>query len=101
MAARPTREQRLVVLKSGLAGSGFSDRDLGHLADATGEVDGRHFGFTYSDLTQRLIPTLVPDAFPERAIIGSRAVEIAKDLKPTPPFREQAATGTHGGQHGR
>lgn len=71
-------------------GSGFSDRDLGQLADATGEAHGRHYGFTYSDLTQRLIPTLVLDAFPESGLVGARAVEIATGLKPTPPFREHA-----------
>ncbi len=99
--ARPSREQRLHVLIGGLAGSGITDRDLGQLADATGEADGRAYGFTYSDLTQRLIPTLVLDAFPERAVTGTRAVDIAKGLKPTPPFREQAATAVHGVQHGR
>ncbi len=97
--ARPSREQRLAVLKTGLAGSGFSDRDLGHLADATGGADGRAYDFTYSDLTQRLIPTLVLDAFPERSIIGARALEIAKGLKPTPPFRSQGDTPTQGGRH--
>lgn len=99
--ARPTREQRLAVLNAGLAGSGIANRELGQLADATGEDDGRGYGFTYSDLTQRLIPTLVLDAFPERAVTGARAVEIAKGLKPTPPFREQVAAAVHGGQHGR
>ncbi|MBL8763133.1 MAG: AAA family ATPase [Phycisphaerae bacterium] len=97
---RPTREQRLAVLKVGLVGSGMVDRDLGHLADATGEADGRHYGFTYSDLTQRLIPTLILDAFPERPLAGTRAVEVAKTLKPTPPFRGQGDTNSHGGRHG-
>lgn len=98
--ARPNREQRLAVLKAGLAGSGFSERDLGHLADATGESHGRHYGLTYSDLTQRLIPTLVLDAFPESGLVGARAVEIAKSLKPTPPFRSQGDTPALGGRHG-
>lgn len=99
--SRPSREQRLHVLKDGLAGSGFTDRELSQLADATGEADGRTHGFTYSDLTQRLIPTLVLDAFPERAVTGARAIEIAKGLKPTPPFRELADTARHGAHHGR
>jgi AAA+ superfamily predicted ATPase len=98
--ARPSLEQRLAVLREGLAGSGFNDRDLGHLADATGEAEGRHDGFTYSDLTQRLIPTLILDAFPERSLAGARAVEIAKSLKPTPPFRNQGDVHTHGGRDG-
>ncbi len=98
--ARPNREQRLAVLTAGLAGSGFSDRDLGRLADATGEANGRHFGFTYSDLTQRLIPTLVLDAFPDGPLAGTRAVETAKALKPTPPFRVNGDTNAHGDRHG-
>ena len=97
--ARPSREQRLAVLRTGLAGSGFSDPDFGHLADATGEVHGRHYGFTYSDLTQRLIPTLVLDAFPERGLTGPRAVEIAQGLKPTPPFRESSQSTSRGSGH--
>jgi AAA+ superfamily predicted ATPase len=97
--ARPNREQRLAVLKTGLTGSGFSDRDLGHLADVTGEATGLNYGFSYSDLTQRLIPTLVLDAFPENGLVGARAVEIAKGLKPTPPFRAQPTTAVHGNQH--
>lgn len=87
--ARPSREQRLAVLSGGLAGSGIADPELGQLAAATGAVDGRDYGFTYSDLTQRLIPTLILDAFPERGITGARAVEVANALKPTPPFQGQ------------
>jgi SpoVK/Ycf46/Vps4 family AAA+-type ATPase len=99
--ARPSREQRLHVLKGGLAGSGIDDREIGQLADLTGESDGCTYGFTYSDLTQRLIPTLVLDAFPDRALTGPRAVEIARGLKPTPPFREQPTTTANGAPHGR
>jgi len=90
--ARPSREQRLAVLTGGLMGSGIADRDLALLADATGVSGGRDYGFTYSDLTQQLIPSLVLDAFPERAISGERAIELANRLRPTPPFREHSAT---------
>lgn len=97
--ARPTREQRLAVLEAGLAGSGFSDRELSHLANLSGESDGRPYGFTYSDLTQRLIPTLILDAFPSRPLNGARAVEILKGLRPTPPFRESLPPVGSGASH--
>ncbi len=86
---RPSREQRLAVLKNGLLGSGISDEELAGLADVTGAADGRQYGFTYSDLTQRLIPTLILDAFPEGPVTGVRAIGIARGLKPTPPFQSQ------------
>jgi len=88
--ARPNREQRLTVLRTCLKGSGVSDTELGLLADATGNSDGRAYGFTYSDLTQRLIPVFVLDAFPDRAVTGTRAIDLTKGIKPTPPFRDQS-----------
>lgn len=87
---RPTREQRLAVLKVGLEGSNITDRELGFVADATGETKDRSYSFTYSDLTQRFIPSLILDAFPDQPISGMRALEVAKGLKPTPPFRESS-----------
>lgn len=90
--ARPTLEQRLVVLKDGLAGSGFTDHDFAQLAAATGDTDDRPYGFTYSDITQRLIPTLVLDAFPDKGITATRSIKFAKVLQPTPPFRSSSAS---------
>ena len=87
--ARPERAQRFAVLQTGLAGGGFTNADLEQLADATGSGGERDHGFTYSDLTQRLIPALVLDAFPERPLEISRALEVAASLEPTPPFRDQ------------
>lgn len=84
---RPNRQQRIAVIRAGLHGTGVSDREIEALADATGESAEKPHGYTYSDLTQRLIPSIVLDAFPEHPIAGSRALELALATKPTPPFR--------------
>ncbi len=84
---RPTRLQRISVLRTGLQGMNLGEPDIETLADSTGETSDRSYGFTYSDLTQRLIPAIVLDAFPERPVTGARAIEIARTIKPTPPFR--------------
>ena len=55
---------------------------------ATGARDGQAFGFTFSDLTQRLLPTILLDAFPERPVDGARALALAKQMLPTPPFQD-------------
>ena len=83
---RPNRDQRIAVLRTALHGAGFSEEDIASIADATGESDESPHGFTYSDLTQRLVPTIVLDAFPERPATARRAIEIAQSIKPTPPF---------------
>ena len=76
--SRPTDEQRAFVLSSRLQPVGLAGRHIDALVAATGPISGsREHGFTFSDLVQRLLPTLVLDAYPARA------------MQPTPPFQEQ------------
>jgi hypothetical protein len=58
---------------------------------ATGAQKGRAYGFTFSDLTQRLLPAIVLDAYPSNAVNPARAVEISRGMMPTAPFQEGAA----------
>ena len=81
---RPSLEQRLVVFRNALEGSGFVDEQLHTLAEITGE-DGRAVGFTYSDLTDRVLPALLLDALPDEPLHFERAVEVVTRLEPTPP----------------
>lgn len=87
---RPNAEQRRAVLESSLNEAGLNAADVDRIVAATGE-DRSKPGFTYSDLTQRLIPTLVLDAYPDRAITSSRALELARQIRPTPAFRDGVA----------
>jgi AAA+ superfamily predicted ATPase len=90
--ARPSDEQRRFVLYSRLEPLGMARSDIDHLVTATGPQRGtREYGFTFSDLTQRLLPTIVLDAYPSRPVEGKRAVEIARGMAPTPPFRDDSA----------
>lgn len=87
--ARPSEEQRRFVLSSRLEPLGLGRPHIDHLVVATGpQRDSREYGFTFSDLTQRLLPTIVLDAYPLRAVEGARAIEIAQAMAPTPPFRD-------------
>lgn len=86
---RPTREQRVTVLRAGLEGTSIPARDIESLADLTGP-QGKEPGFTFSDLSQRLIPAIVLDAFPDRPITGKQATEVAKQMHATPAFRGSA-----------
>ena len=87
---RPDRGQRRAVLAGPLEELGLSIEDIEAIVDATGEsarlgtTDG--VGFTFSDLTQRLLPAVVLDAFPSRAVEAGKALEIARGMQPTPQF---------------
>lgn len=85
---RPDEENRRKVLTPKLAELGFEQADIDAIVNATGPRDGQA-GFTYSDLTQRLIPTIVLDAYPERPITATRALMIAEEMVPTPPFQDR------------
>jgi AAA+ superfamily predicted ATPase len=82
---RPDEERRRSLLGPKLAELGFEEPEIEALVATTGPREGRP-GFTYSDLTQRLIPAIVLDAFPERAITPTRALMIAEGMEPTAPF---------------
>jgi len=87
---RPGDEQRRAVLQNALGEAGLSARDIDQLVKITGPQQGRDYGFTFSDLTQRLLPSIVLDAYPSGPIKGARAVEVASRILPTPPFKEQS-----------
>ncbi|WPQ63808.1 ATP-binding protein [Chitinophaga sancti] len=86
--SRPGEEARKLVLTEPLEELGFSTKDIEKLVDLTGPQNGRAYGFTFSDLVQRLLPSLVLDAYPDKAIEPKRAIEITKSITPTPPFKE-------------
>lgn len=85
---RPDAVQRLEVLSRRLAGTGLSKAQMQELVSATGEHSNRPYGFTYSDITQRLIPAIVFDAYPEGPITSTRAFALARSVLPTPPFKD-------------
>lgn len=87
--ARPSDEQRRFILSSRLSALGMGSSQIEALVAATGPQRGvRDIGFTFSDITQRLLPAIVLDAYPSRAVEAARAVEIARKMAPTPPFKD-------------
>ncbi|MEY9543192.1 AAA+ superfamily predicted ATPase [Bradyrhizobium diazoefficiens] len=85
---RPTAPQRKLVLESPLGEAGFSSSQIDKIVAMTGDALANPVGFTFSDLTQRLLPTLVLDAYPDRAITFERAVQLVSSMKATPPFKD-------------
>jgi AAA+ superfamily predicted ATPase len=88
---RPTAEQRQTLLTAYLGKIGFSGSQIDAMVTATGVQNGRSYGFTFSDIMQRLLPAIVLDAYPTKAVSAVRALEIARAMAPTVPFQENAA----------
>jgi len=85
---RPSEKQRHAALSGPLLQLGFSHEEVAAVVDATGPGNERAYGFTFSDLMQRLLPIIVLDAYPHQAVIPARALEIAQTIIPTPPFND-------------
>jgi AAA+ superfamily predicted ATPase len=85
---RPDENQRRAVLSNVLLPLGFSGSQVEALVAATGPQNGRVYGFTFSDLVQRLLPALALDAYPTQAVAPSRALKIVQAMVPTLPFQE-------------
>lgn len=86
---RPNDAQRRAVLEAPLTEAGFSAAEINKLVNLTGASDSSPVGFTFSDLTQRLLPTLVLDAYPDKPITFRRAVELVGTILATPQFFEK------------
>jgi AAA+ superfamily predicted ATPase len=86
---RPDEVQRRALLAGPLDELGFTPAYIDQIVKATGPSGGRNYGYTFSDLTQRLLPAMVLDAYPRNSVQPARALEIAKATLPTPPFHER------------
>ena len=86
---RPNDKQRRIVIESPLEEAGLSSSQIDKIVQMTGPTSDEEVSFTFSDLTQRLLPTLVLDAYPDRAISFERAVEIVNDMTPTKQFNQK------------
>ncbi|MEN8820755.1 MAG: AAA family ATPase [Abyssibacter sp.] len=85
---RPDAAQRRAVIGRSLEDFGLKHDEIEAIVEAAGQRDGLNYGFTFSDLTQRLLPSIILDAFPSGPVCGHRALEIAREMQPTPPFQD-------------
>jgi AAA+ superfamily predicted ATPase len=86
---RPNDEQRRTLLNMHLSNVSFDSHTIESLVRATGPQRGRDYGYTFSDIVQRLLPTIILDAYPKTNITAKRALEITAELEPTRPFTEE------------
>lgn len=88
---RPDDAQRRAVLSEPLRHLGFTNTQIDNVVACTGALGEREYGFTFSDLTQRLLPAIVLDSYPDQSVSPARALEVVRSLLPTPPFQENAS----------
>jgi AAA+ superfamily predicted ATPase len=83
---RPSAEQRKSVLEQTLVPFGLDNGTIEKIVEITGETSEKTYGFSFSDITQRLVPSIILDAFPNKPVTKERAIEVTLSIQPTPPF---------------
>jgi len=86
--ARPNEAQIVFLLKKSLANT-LSRDEYSQIARLMLPNKQCSFGYTFSDITQRYLPNLLLEAFPDRAITFDLAASIAKSIEPTKPFNDE------------
>ena len=84
--ARPDEDQRRELLVRQLEGMKLNSTDLEELVKLSGPLDGRSYGWTFSDIRQRFIVQAVIDSLDRGPLRGNRLVALAAAFVPTPPF---------------
>ena len=70
-----------------LAGTKLQPGDIDELAETTGSSADRNYGYTYSDLRQRLVPEIALTAY-RRGVAIDKAISLEVTVRtlPTRPF---------------
>lgn len=89
---RPNEEQCIEILRRELAETDVKDEELILLAKEMGPKDRKEYGYTYSDIINKFLPSLLLEAFPDKPITFEGAKQILGVLLPTPPFKENYAS---------
>jgi len=82
---RPDLDQRASLLRAALNGI-LSDAEVREVAEEMGKVDGRTYGYAFADITQRFLPSLILEAFPDKPITFDLAISQVRKVAPTKPF---------------
>lgn len=85
---RPDNAQRAAVLSTVFEGVGLTNREIANLADLTGS-NGRGYGYTYSDLVDRVLAATCLAAYPDQPITADLIAEQIRANPPTRPFTDQ------------
>lgn len=88
--SRPNKEQREQIFSIYGKDIKLTEKEIIKLVDLTGPVNGREYGFTYSDLLNRVIPNAVFASFPDNPLSFEAFEKSVLTTIPTRPFKELA-----------
>ena len=88
--SRPNFEQRKTVFENYLNDLDLSPAETEFLVKATGSTETLSYGYTYSDIINRLIPNAIIEAFPNQPLSFQHFQKALACTPPTRPFSGEA-----------
>jgi len=86
---RPDDAQRRALLGRLIGDLSLADSEMQRLVELTGPLDGRAYGFTYSDISDRLVRNAVLAAVPTQPLTFGILEQVARAMTPTRPFENE------------
>ncbi|HET7552694.1 MAG TPA: ATP-binding protein [Gemmatimonadaceae bacterium] len=84
---RPDAAQRLAHLARLLGDLPLTEPELQRLVELTGPREEREYGYTYSDISDRLVRKAILEAFPDAPLSFELLERVAQATTPTRPFQ--------------
>lgn len=84
---RPDEQQRKDIFNKFFGELKLQPKQINDLVELTGSAKDRSYGYTFSDLINRLIPNAVLEAFPNKPLDFECILNALKETTPTTPFK--------------
>jgi SpoVK/Ycf46/Vps4 family AAA+-type ATPase len=85
---RPSQNECAALLMRYLEDTGINDEQVNRVAALCVPYKNLEYGYTYSDLTQRVLPTVLLSVYPDKPISLEIIEEVINEVPPTAPFNE-------------
>ncbi|MDZ4810876.1 MAG: ATP-binding protein [Bacteroidota bacterium] len=81
---RPDDSERKELFKKTLAGTDIKEKEFDKLSQLTGPSANNGLGYSFSDLTLKVLPEAVAESFPDKALSFDILENVIKRVKPSP-----------------
>ena len=85
---RPNKEQLEKLFKRSFGDIDLSREQLTQLVSLAGPTENREYGFSYSDILNKVVPEAIMKAYPEKPLTFEPILDAVQKTRPTPPFKE-------------
>lgn len=85
---RPNEEQLKKMFEMYFEDIGLTNEQVMDLVKLAGPNDSHKYGFTYSDIVNKVIPNAIMDVYPDSPLAFSNILNAVKNTKPTLSFKE-------------